>query len=95
MTFDLCTTPAKRPWYRWRHEYLVVGATGLQGGATVDALLASGRAVRAMTRNPSSPSSQTLAARGVSVAAGDLDEAASLTRALDGVAGAYLGRGQG
>lgn len=73
-------------------RFLVVGATGLQGGATVDALLAggTGNGVRALTRNPSSPSSQKLASRGVEVVAGDLDDAASLARALDGVDGAYL-----
>ena len=36
---------------------LVTGATGKQGGAVVEALLTRGHQVRALTRNPASPSS--------------------------------------
>ena len=49
----------------------VLGATGQQGGAVVDALLAAGRPVRAVVRTPGSPKAAALAARGVEVVAGD------------------------
>ena len=46
----------------------VTGATGLQGGGVVDALLAAGKfAVRAISRNPESDKSKALAKRGVTV----------------------------
>jgi uncharacterized protein YbjT (DUF2867 family) len=70
--------------------FLVTGATGQQGGATLDALLARGHRVRALTRKPDSPSARRLAGRGVEVAAGDLEDTASLDRALAGVDGAFL-----
>lgn len=68
---------------------LVLGATGAQGGATVTALLARGRAVRALTRKPDGPAAQALAARGVEVVAGDMDDADSLRAALRGCAGVF------
>jgi uncharacterized protein YbjT (DUF2867 family) len=70
--------------------FLVTGATGQQGGATLDALLARGHQVRALTRKPDSPGARRLAGRGVEVVAGDLDDTASLDRALAGVDGAFL-----
>ena len=51
----------------------VLGATGQQGGATVDALLDRGLPVRAITRNVESPAARALAKRGVAVVGGDLD----------------------
>lgn len=69
---------------------LVTGATGRQGGATLDALLARHWRVRALTRTPGSPSARRLADRGVEVVAGDLDDTASLERALAGVDAAFL-----
>ena len=68
---------------------LVTGATGQQGGATARELLAAGRKVRAMTRNPDSPKAQALAQLGAELVRGDLDDTASLERALEGVWGAY------
>ena len=48
----------------------VSGATGQQGGATVDALLRlGGFKVRALTRDPSSSASKELAGKGVEVGA--------------------------
>ena len=56
---------------------LVVGATGAQGMAVVDALLAPGSegtpspfAVRALTRDPTGDTAQVLAARGVELIKG-------------------------
>jgi uncharacterized protein YbjT (DUF2867 family) len=46
----------------------VVGATGQQGGAIVDALLARGARVRALVRDPGSDRARALAARGVELA---------------------------
>ncbi|HEU5259950.1 MAG TPA: NmrA/HSCARG family protein [Gemmatimonadales bacterium] len=68
---------------------LVSGATGQQGGAVARELLARGHAVRAMTRKPDSPAAQALAQRGVEVIKGDLDDPASLTRALQGAWGVF------
>ncbi|GAA1700672.1 NmrA/HSCARG family protein [Kribbella yunnanensis] len=71
----------------------VVGATGTQGGGLVRAILddASGAfAVRALTRNAQSPSSQKLAAAGAEVVEADLDDEASLRAAFDGVYGAFV-----
>src|SRR5437773_4511869 len=69
----------------------VVGGTGAQGGGVVDALLASGQyAVRAVTRNPASKSSETLEKRGVQVVKGDLLEPSSLRAAVEGANGAFL-----
>ncbi len=71
----------------------VVGATGAQGGGVIRGLLAdtSGQfAARAITRNVSSPKAQALAAQGVEVVSGDLDDVGTLARALEGAHGAYF-----
>jgi uncharacterized protein YbjT (DUF2867 family) len=57
---------------------LVTGATGKQGGATARRLLAEGRPVRALVRNP-------VTLPGVDVVRGDLDDPASLPAAFEGV----------
>lgn len=62
---------------------LVVGATGLLGGAIVDRLVAQGKPVRAFVRNASD--ADRFAARGLETVTGDLKDAASLKRACDGV----------
>ncbi|EAW12223.1 NmrA/HSCARG family protein [Aspergillus clavatus NRRL 1] len=63
----------------------VVGATGGQGGSVVDALLETGRyQLRAIVRDPSSENAQQLAARGVEVVRGNLDDKASLVEAFKG-----------
>ena len=64
---------------------LVTGATGQQGGAVVQALLANGHRVRGLTRNTNSASAQHLATQGVEVVAGDFTHADSLLRAATGV----------
>ncbi len=68
---------------------LVTGATGKQGGALIDALAGKGFRLRAMTRHPDGKAAQRLRAAGVDVVAGDLDDAASLERALAGAWGVF------
>ncbi len=64
---------------------LVIGATGLQGGAVVRHLLATGRyEVRCLTRNPLSLASLALAEADAEVFKGDLDDIGSITSALRG-----------
>lgn len=66
---------------------LVVGATGNQGGAVVDHLLAADGAfdVRGLTRTPDSEAARALARRGVDVRQGDLNDERTLRSPLDGV----------
>jgi uncharacterized protein YbjT (DUF2867 family) len=77
---------------------LVVGATGALGRPTVRLLRNAGVPVRALNRHPGDAAD--LAALGAEVVAGDLADAASLVRALDGVdrvlaaAHGMLGRGR-
>lgn len=68
---------------------VVTGATGHQGGATARELLAKGHKVRAMTRKPDSAPARELAKLGAEVVAGDLDDASSLERALEGAWGVF------
>ena len=65
----------------------VFGATGAQGGGLVKAILADkagGFAVRAITRDVTSDKAKALAAAGAEVVAADVDDAASVARALKG-----------
>ena len=66
---------------------LVVGATGNQGGVTIDHLLGAEEefAVRGLTRTPDSEAAHRLAERGVDIRRGDLNEKATLRSAIDGV----------
>ena len=68
---------------------LITGATGNQGGATIDELLRrpSRWDVRALVRNPQAPKAAALATRGVTLVRGDLNDADSLRVALAGVHG--------
>lgn len=68
---------------------LVTGATGKQGGALIDALAGKGFRLRAMTRHPDGQAAKKLRAAGVDVVPGDLDDDASLERALAGAWGAF------
>ncbi len=64
---------------------LVIGATGLQGGAVVRHLLASGRyEVRCLTRNPRSLASIALAEADAELFRGDLEDIGSIELALRG-----------
>ena len=69
---------------------LVIGATGNQGGGLVGHLLSSKDwHVRGLTRSPQSEKAQALAARGVEIVAGDMDDVASLDAAMQGAYGAF------
>jgi len=68
---------------------LVVGATGRQGGAVARHLLAHQFRVRALSRNPEKSAARALAAQGVEVLGGDLDDVDSIANALKGVDGAF------
>jgi uncharacterized protein YbjT (DUF2867 family) len=63
-----------------RKRVLVAGATGRMS-VVVDTLLARGHVVRAMTRNPESPSALRLRGAGVEVVFGDFDDPTSIHRA--------------
>ncbi|MBY5462348.1 NmrA/HSCARG family protein [Rhizobium leguminosarum] len=69
---------------------LVTGATGQQGGAVVRALIARGHRVKAISRRPESDGAKRLAAAGVEVVAGNLDEGASVAAAAEGVDAMFL-----
>lgn len=64
-----------------QHLIAVIGATGLQGGAVVEALLSKGFAMRALTRDPGSVSAQRLP-RAVEVCRADLSNQHSLVQVL-------------
>jgi uncharacterized protein YbjT (DUF2867 family) len=66
---------------------LITGATGKQGGAVIRALSGKGFRLRAMTRKTDSAAALALAAAGVELVRGDLDDAASLKAALAGAWG--------
>ncbi|MGY0497913.1 NmrA family NAD(P)-binding protein [Nocardia sp. FBN12] len=65
-------------------KVLITGATGMQGGAAAQALLRAGHPVTAFVRDPSSAPAQALAAQGVALATGDLEDPASLEAAAAG-----------
>jgi uncharacterized protein YbjT (DUF2867 family) len=60
-------------------------ATGTQGGAVARELVKKGHRVRALTRNVVSPAAQALAALGVELSQGDLEDRVSIDRALTGM----------
>src|SRR3954447_1418220 len=72
-----------------RDLILVTGATGKQGGAVARRLLAGGHRVRAVTRKPEGEPARALAAKGAEVVQGDFEDAAAMSRALEGVWGMF------
>jgi uncharacterized protein YbjT (DUF2867 family) len=68
----------------------VIGATGQQGSAVVDALREQGAAVRAVTRNPKSDAAAGLVKQGAEVVAADLNDRDSVRRAFDGAEAAFV-----
>lgn len=68
---------------------LVTGATGNQGSAVARHLLQDGWIIRALVRDPTSEAAAALQAAGAELAAGNLDDQASLERAVDGVHGVF------
>ena len=72
-----------------RRPIAVVGATGLQGGATVRALLGADAPVRALARRSDSDAARALTELGADVVAADLDDPESLRAAFTGVDGVF------
>src|SRR3989441_11447501 len=68
---------------------LITGVTGHQGGAVAQALKSSGFRLRGMTRKPESEQAAALARHGVDIVKGDLDDEATLRRALAGAWGVF------
>jgi uncharacterized protein YbjT (DUF2867 family) len=68
---------------------LVAGATGRQGGAAVRHLLEKRLTVRALVLDPQSGRAKALAGQGVQLVRGDMDDLASLKKAMVGVQGVY------
>ena len=70
----------------------VFGATGAQGGGLARAILTDPQQrfrVRAVTRKPDSPAARALSESGADIVVADLDDAASVRRAMDGGHGAF------
>jgi len=75
-----------------RPTLTVFGATGAQGGGLARAIVADPQLrfhLRAVTRNPDSHAARALAAAGAEVFVADLDDAASVARAMLGSYGAF------
>lgn len=68
----------------------VIGATGQQGGATVEVLLNAGATVRAAVRDPKAHRAVALADRGVELAKVDLGSEDSVRGPLDSVPVAFV-----
>jgi uncharacterized protein YbjT (DUF2867 family) len=68
---------------------LVCGATGRQGGAVAQRLMADGHAVRALTRRPGSAAAIRLRQMGAAIVIGDMNDEASLKAALEGADGVF------
>lgn len=68
--------------------FTIAGITGNTGAAAAEALLAKGHQVRAIVRHPAKASAW--AERGVQLFAGDMTDLDVVTKALEGVDGAYL-----
>src|SRR3954470_10879052 len=68
---------------------LITGVTGNQGGAVAQALQGSGFKLRGLTRKPDSEGAAALARHGVDIVKGDLDDEATLRRALAGAWGVF------
>jgi uncharacterized protein YbjT (DUF2867 family) len=72
-----------------RKPIAVVGATGLQGGATVRALLDANTPVRAVVRRTDSDAARTLTELGAGVVEADLENPEALRAAFTGVHGVF------
>ncbi|MEA2771686.1 MAG: hypothetical protein QOD93_4648 [Acetobacteraceae bacterium] len=68
--------------------FAVTGATGKVGGAVARALLAAGRSVRVVVRDPGKAG--VWSSRGCDVAIAETSDAAALARAFAGVEGAFV-----
>ncbi|MEV0234092.1 NmrA family NAD(P)-binding protein [Nonomuraea sp. NPDC050786] len=68
---------------------VVVGATGQQGRAVTERLLAAGRPVRAVTRDPGAAPARALARAGAQLVQAEMDDVASLIAAAEGAYGMF------
>ena len=68
---------------------LITGVTGNQGGAVAQALQGSGFRMRGLTRKPENERAAALARHGIDVVKGDLDDEATVRRALAGAWGVF------
>ena len=68
---------------------LITGVTGQQGGAVAQALRGSGFHLRGLTRKPDGERVAALARQGIDIVKGDLDDEATLRRALSGAWGVF------
>src|SRR4051812_39888502 len=69
---------------------LVTGATGQQGGSAARHLVKNGHRVRALTRHVASAKAQALAAAGVEIVQGNLDDRNAIDQALSGMDAVFL-----
>ncbi|MEO0636135.1 MAG: NmrA family NAD(P)-binding protein [Pseudomonadota bacterium] len=69
--------------------FLILGTSGLQGGAVARELVQRGAKVRALTRNTRSQKARDLEALGIETVTGDLNVHSSLDHAFEGVAGLF------
>lgn len=68
---------------------LITGVTGSQGGAVARELVGKGFKLRGMTRKLDSDAAKKIAALGIELVQGDLDDEASLKKALTGAWGVF------
>ena len=68
---------------------LITGVTGNQGGAVAQALRGTGFRLRGLTRAPDGERATALARLGVDIVKGDLEDEATLRRALTGAWGVF------
>ncbi|KAK9764104.1 hypothetical protein K7432_008673 [Basidiobolus ranarum] len=69
----------------------VIGATGVQGGSAVRALLRNGEfRIRGLTRNPDSPAAQKLSKEGVEMVKCDINNPSELDSAFEGAYGVFV-----
>jgi nucleoside-diphosphate-sugar epimerase len=64
------------------HTVLITGATGFLGGALTNRLLDEGAKVRALVRSPEK--AHYISERGAEIAQGDINDAAAVSRAVEG-----------
>lgn len=70
--------------------FLVTGATGYQGGATVRYLQAKNAIIHALVRNPDAAAAEELKKEGVVVFKGDFDDVDAIKEATKGVDGVFM-----
>jgi uncharacterized protein YbjT (DUF2867 family) len=72
------------------NTFLVTGATGRQGGATVRELLKVGAKVHAFVRDSSKPEAQALESLGATLFVGDYANTEAIAAAAKGVKGIFV-----